>query len=201
MTSSDGFCSTLTFTPGELGQVYTGELPTPKHPTSNSPAVSSSQNTPMATPTSTIPTPSPLPSSSNHQRTSSNHSIAASPPPASLGPVMRPSSPTRSNSTSSIATQASYAHHAPGTVISNPPLVGGTLPGVMAGTSGLGFATAVPMTTPPQTPRSAASSVGGVKRAGDASESEREEGGNEKKKRRIAPTLVGGELDAPSPGA
>jgi len=51
------------------------------------------------------------------------------------------------------------------------------------------------MTTPPQTPRSATSSVSGVKR--DASESEREDAGangggqgQEKKRRRIAPTLV-----------
>jgi chromatin assembly factor 1 subunit B len=44
------------------------------------------------------------------------------------------------------------------------------------------------MTTPPQTPRSATSSVSGVKR--DASESEKEDGGHEKKKRRIAPSLV-----------
>jgi len=43
------------------------------------------------------------------------------------------------------------------------------------------------MTTPPQTPRSTTSSVSGVKR--DASESGAEEGGD-KKKRRIAPTLV-----------
>lgn len=43
------------------------------------------------------------------------------------------------------------------------------------------------MTTPPQTPRS---ELGlGAKR--DASESEREDGGNVKKKRRVAPTLVG----------
>lgn len=47
----------------------------------------------------------------------------------------------------------------------------------------------VPMTTPPQTPRSTASSVSGVKRE---SESEVEDGmGGERKKRRIAPTLVG----------
>jgi chromatin assembly factor 1 subunit B len=45
------------------------------------------------------------------------------------------------------------------------------------------------MTTPPQTPRSNTGSVSGVKRAGDASESDNE--GGEKKKRRIAPTLVG----------
>jgi chromatin assembly factor 1 subunit B len=56
--------------------------------------------------------------------------------------------------------------------------------------------TGMPMTTPPQTPRSTTSSVSGVKR--DASESESGEKddaslGGEKKKRRIAPTLVGAE--------
>lgn len=166
-----------------------GEVPTAKHhPINSSTAVSSSQNTPMATPTSTIPPPSPFPSS-NHHRTTSNHSLSGA--DSAYAPTMRPSSPTRSNSTSSIATQASYAHHAPGTVISNPPLVGGTLPGVVAGTTGLGFVSGVPLTTPPQTPRSTTSSVSGVKR--DASESEREDSGHEKKKRRIAPTLVKGE--------
>ncbi|KAG0645558.1 putative WD repeat-containing [Hyphodiscus hymeniophilus] len=190
MTSSDGFCSTLTFSPGELGQVYTGDIPTLKHPNLSSTAVSSSQNTPMATPTSIAP-PSPFPSGNHHQRTSSNYSVAPSPPPAPLGPTMRPSSPTRSNSTSSIATQASYATPSVGTIISNPPLVGGTIPGVTASNVGLGFVSGVPMSTPPQTPRSATSSVSGVKR--DASESEKEDGAHEKKKRRIAPSLVGAE--------
>jgi hypothetical protein len=48
------------------------------------------------------------------------------------------------------------------------------------------------MTTPPQTPRSAASSVSGVKRdAAGASESEKEDvGQGPAKKRRVAPTLV-----------
>lgn len=188
MTSSDGFCSTLTFSPGELGQAYTGEVPTAKHPTLSSTAVSSSQNTPMATPTSTFAPPSPFPSGNHHHRTSSNYSIAPSPPPAPIGTTVRPSSPTRSNSTSSIATQASYATPAAGTIISNPPLVAGTIPGVTAGNVGAGFVSGVPMTTPPQTPRSATSSVSGVKR--DASESEKEDGGHEKKKRRIAPSLV-----------
>ena len=196
MTSSDGFCSTLTFSPGELGQIYTGDVPTVKHPNLTSTAVSSSQNTPMATPTSIAP-PSPFPSSSNHHhRTSSSYSIAPSPPPAPLGPTMRPSSPTRSNSTSSVATQASYATPAAGTIISNPPLVGGTIPGVAAGNVGLGFGSGVPMSTPPQTPRSTTSSVSGVKR--DASESEKEDSSHEKKKRRIAPTLVNGERSAKS---
>ncbi|KAH6672199.1 WD40-repeat-containing domain protein [Halenospora varia] len=185
MTSSDGFCSTLTFSPGELGQVYAGEVPTAKHPMLNTTtAASSSQNTPMATPTSIAP-PSPFPAGGHHHRTSSNLSVAPSPPPAPTGQTMRPSSPTRSNSTSSIATQSSYATPAASTIMNNPPLVGGSLPGIAAGNS---FMTGLPMTTPPQTPRSTTSSVSGVKR--DATESGTEDAGGEKKKRRIAPTLV-----------
>lgn len=177
MTSSDGFCSTLTFAKGELGDLYTGEVPTAKHPMISNTAVSSSQNTPMATPTSIAP-PSPFPN--NHHRTSSTGIAAPSPPPG----MNRPSSPTRSNSTSSIATQSSYATPAAGTIISNPTLVGGSMPSIAAGNSFL------PMTTPPQTPRSTTSSVSGIKR--DASESEKEDGalGGEKKRRRIAPTVV-----------
>lgn len=195
MASSDGYCSTLTFSPGELGQVYTGEIGPGKTPQNNT-AASSAQNTPMATPTSTIPPPSSFPSSSHH-RTSSNQSVGPSPAAEVPFGSMRPSSPTRSNSTSSVATQSSFAHHAaPGTVISNPTLVGGSLPGVVAG--GAGFVSGVPMTTPPQTPRSTTSSVSGVKR--DASESEKEDNGQEKKKRRIAPTLLKTETSAPTSG-
>ncbi len=212
MTSSDGFCSTLTFAPGELGQIYTGEVPTAKHPTLSTTAVSSSQNTPMATPTSIAP-PSPFPASNSgsHHRTSS-YPIAPSPPPA---PMVQQSSPTRSNSTSSVATVASYANPATaaaaaasGTIISNPPLVTGSLPSI-AQTSGTGTGlsfmtgmpmTGMPMTTPPQTPRSATSSVSGVKR--DASESEKEDNGagGDKKRRKIAPTPVGEQSQGSSNG-
>jgi hypothetical protein len=85
------------------------------------------------------------------------------------------------------------------TVISNPTLVSGNMQGIGAANSTVGFVSGVPLTTPPQTPRSTASSVAGTKR--DAPESDiaedpltgkredREEGG-EKKKRRIAPTPV-----------
>ncbi|TVY38183.1 putative WD repeat-containing protein [Lachnellula occidentalis] len=188
MTSSDGFCSTLTFSPSELGEVYKGEVPTAKHPIIST---ASSQNTPMATPTAIAP-PSPFPSS-HHHRTSSNLSVAPSPPPSSSSNItgtIRPSSPTRSNSTSSIATQSSYA--TPGTIISNPTLVGGTLAGIAAGNS---FMAA----TPPQTPRSTTSSVSGFKRDAGASGSDVEDGGV-KKKRRIAPTLVES-TNSPSGGA
>lgn len=95
--------------------------------------------------------------------------------------------------------------------MSNPPLVSGSVPGITAGS----FAVpGVNMTTPPQTPRSAASSVsgavaGGVKRdAGGVSEDESAkeaagakdgagkkeavaDGGPAPKKRKIAPTLIG----------
>ncbi|EKD21811.1 WD domain-containing protein [Drepanopeziza brunnea f. sp. 'multigermtubi' MB_m1] len=175
MTSSDGFCSTLTFAPGELGQVYTGDVPTAKRP-SLSTAASSSQNTPMATPTAVAPS-SPF---SGHKRTSST--VAPS-PLAAPSPSIRPSSPTRSNSTSSVATQSS---HAPGTIISNPTLVGSSMPGVTAG-SNVGFVGGVPIATPPQTPLSTNEGVSGAKR--DASESQRDDG-VEKKRRRLAPTLV-----------
>ncbi|KAK0113327.1 hypothetical protein ONS96_014192 [Cadophora gregata f. sp. sojae] len=184
MTSSDGFCSTLTFAPGELGEKYVGDIPTAKQPSLT--AVSSSQNTPMATPTSIAP-PSPFPHS--HHRTSSTGLAAPSPPPQ---PNIRPSSPTRSNSTSSIATQSSYA---PGQIISNPTLVGSSIPSVTAG--GVGFVSSIPMSTPPQTPGSTSGSQSGVKR--DASESEREDGSHDKKRRRIAPTPVSEEK--PSTGA
>lgn len=71
--------------------------------------------------------------------------------------------------------------------MSNPTLLQGSMPpsapGLVAGMSFMGQ-------TPPQTPRSTTSSVSGVKR--EASESEKEDGsqGGQRKKRRIAPTLV-----------
>ncbi|KAH8816371.1 WD40-repeat-containing domain protein [Xylogone sp. PMI_703] len=195
MTSSDGFCSTLSFSPSELGQVYTDEVPTGKHSTVGASAVSSSQNTPMATPTNIAPQ-SPFHNSntllSTHHRTPSNPT-APSPSVSSIRPV-GPSSPTRSNSTSSVATQAStFTTPLPNTIISNPPLVSGSLPSISAtpsSSNSTGFVSGVPINTPPQTPRSTASSVSaaGVKR--EASESEKEDGGQEKKRRRVAPTLV-----------
>ncbi|EDN93387.1 hypothetical protein SS1G_09253 [Sclerotinia sclerotiorum 1980 UF-70] len=187
MTSSDGFCSTLTFTPGELGQIYDEEIPTAKRSLVSGSAVSSTQNTPMATPTAGIAPPSPFPISNNHHRTSSNPMVAPSPPPAPVT-TFRPSSPTRSNSTSSVATQSSYATPALGAIISNPTPLASSVPGIAAAN----IASGVPITTPPQTPRSASGSVAGIKRPGDASESEKEDvtAGHEKKKRRIAPTQI-----------
>lgn len=312
MTSSDGFCSTLTFEAGELGEVYAGPLAGPSAAVASASSLSvnagpftsttalglglerpssSAQVTPTQTPTAVAGAgySSPFPhqhhtasnsssgAGSKHQRSSSSTSVignvsatssgvgtgaggfstpvptplssvaAASPtPPAqnqgthiyepspipsaytnagfvtttpganNFSSYGRPGSPTRSNSTSSVATQASTLTGLAGfgfnqresasrdTIISNPPLVGGMVPSVGYGVGA----------TPPQTPRSTASSVvgTGIKRevseimGASGGESEKESDaigggsrgvgaraeGREKKRRRVAPTLVSG---------
>ncbi|KAI0839120.1 WD40 repeat-like protein [Hypoxylon sp. FL0890] len=177
--STDGFCSTLSFLPGELGQEYKGDLVGPKisaalgaaAPNSNQPT------TPIPTPTSAFAPPSPFP---NHQHRNSATSFAAPSPPATASFVSgRPSSPTRSNSTSSIATSVS--------VINNPPLIGGSLPSIAATNSGK--VTGMPIATPPETPGNSSNTAAGVKR--EASEAEKDESvASQPKKRRIAPTQV-----------
>lgn len=77
-------------------------------------------------------------------------------------------------------------------MISNPPLVTGSVPSVTASGSGSGRIVPAGVSTPPQTPRSTTSSVAGTKRdAAGASESEDNCGeGSKSKRRRIAPTVV-----------
>ncbi|KAH8899310.1 WD40 repeat-like protein [Thozetella sp. PMI_491] len=177
ITSSDGFCSTLAFSASELGQVYTGE----KQPLAAG-SSSSSQNTPVPTPTSVFAPPSPYQSNGSHHqhRNSTSSMTAPSPPPAASFVPARPSSPARSNSTSSVVTQVSQV---PANVISNPPLISGQVPGITATSSGK--VTGVPITTPPETPRSSNAIPTGTKRD---SESEVED--SQPKRRRIAPTLI-----------
>ncbi|KAH6900284.1 WD40-repeat-containing domain protein [Thelonectria olida] len=183
ISSSDGFCSTLSFSPGELGEVYKGEIASSKTQAGTS---TSSQTTPIPTPTTSFAPPSPFPNGSHHQhRNSASSFTAPSPPPSATLTSQRPSSPTRSNSTSSIATITTQSSTVPAGVVSNPTLISGNVPGIAAASSGK--VTGMPMTTPPETPRSTSGSVAGAKR--DASESEREEV-KEPKKRRIAPTLI-----------
>ncbi|KXH50643.1 WD repeat domain-containing protein [Colletotrichum salicis] len=191
VSSSDGFCSTLSFSPGELGQIYQGDLPTAKNPTAGSTGASTSnQTTPVPAPSSAFAPPSPFPNGSgHHHRNSASSFTAPSPPPAGFV-SQRPQSPARSNSTSSVATQSSN-------VVTNPSLIVGSVPGIAVANSTK--VTGVPITTPPETPRTNATTnptpatttagpvASGTKR--DASEGEKEEG-SEPKKRRIAPTLV-----------
>ncbi|KAJ6785017.1 hypothetical protein PWT90_06175 [Aphanocladium album] len=175
ISSSDGFCSTLSFASGELGEIYQGEV----GPPAKVPAASS-QNTPLATPTTAFAPPSPFPSGPHHQHRNSASSFTVPSPPASVSAAsQRPPSPARSNSASSVATQSSSK---PIGVVSNPTLISGTVPAVAATNSAK--VTGVPITTPPETP---VHTVAGSKR--DATDSEKEDT-KEPKKRRIAPTPV-----------
>ncbi|KAI9848939.1 MAG: hypothetical protein M1838_000319 [Thelocarpon superellum] len=211
MSSSDGFCSTLSFAPGELGQVYTGQVPTAHHPNISF-ATGSTQAISGATTASLTGLAKP----------NTGITIPPSPPP----PSVRGVSPSRSNSISSVATQSSLAQTPPPNLImSNPTTTLGNLPSLAAAstiinTTGHASASAsasanasasatptassgtiggIPLTTPPQTPMSGnistTSSVSGVsvlgkRDSGAASESEKEEAKEIVKKRRIAPTLV-----------
>ncbi|KAI5859653.1 WD40 repeat-like protein [Durotheca rogersii] len=180
ISSSDGFCSTLSFLPGELGQEYKGELVGPKISSAASAAVpASAQATPVPTPTSTFTPPSPFP---GHQHRNSATSFAAPSPPAMASFVSaRPASPARSNSTSSIATQVS--------IMNNPPLIGGSIPSIAATNSGK--VTGVPITTPPETPGSGVAIAAGVKReASENAPDDASTASSQSKKRRIAPTPV-----------
>ncbi|KAI2604559.1 WD40 repeat-like protein [Hypoxylon fragiforme] len=178
VSSSDGFCSTLSFAPGELGQEYKGELMGSKMSSAIGAAPSIQSTTPLPTPTSAFAPPSPFP---NHQHRNSATSFAAPSPPA-MGSFssVRPSSPARSNSTSSIATQVS--------VMNNPPLIGGSIPSIAATNSGK--VTGVPITTPPETPGSSNAATGGVKREATEIDKDDTSAGSQPKKRRVAPTPV-----------
>ena len=167
MSSSDGFCSNLTFNPGELGQVYSGHVLGAHH---SSPAIS----------TMSTAQPSPTTVSAPFFDKLSTPVLAPSASPVPLPPP----SPTRSNSASSIATQSSQ-------IVNNPTPTLGSVPSVAATNPSF---SGLPWTTPPQTPMSGVvsrpSSVSGsVLGKRDTSESEKEEAAVPKK-RRIAPTLV-----------
>ncbi|KAK0346494.1 Chromatin assembly factor 1 subunit [Friedmanniomyces endolithicus] len=203
MTSSDGFCSALTFSPGELGTVY--HQPTAGTPRQIPQSISvtkanSTASTPQATPTApSAPISAPLVPAPPRQPSAHNTPAPSipNPSPSPYTSAPRPASPARSMSVSSIATDASFARFVPDQnappVMNNPTPSMTSLPSVAAAGSNL------PLFTPPQTPghhvNGSASSVPGVvvgvKRPSDASEAASEEG--RERKRRIAPTLVEGQ--------
>ncbi|PSR87432.1 putative chromatin assembly factor 1 subunit B [Coniella lustricola] len=189
VTSSDGFCSAISFSPSDLGDALKND-PQKRRQEAAEAMASSTQTTPIPTPTSQFAPPSPFPSGPQHRHRDSMGSFTApSPPPAAAFANQRPSSPARSNSTSSVITQTSLAPTGP------PTLVAGSVPGLTATNSGK--VTGVPITTPPETPRSAGNSVTGQKR--ELSESEKDEAEKQPKKKRIAPTLISGPGVDPKP--
>ncbi|KAI1431685.1 WD40 repeat-like protein [Xylaria sp. CBS 124048] len=171
ISSSDGFCSTLAFESGDLGQEYKGDLVS-KIASSTATGISSNQATPLPTPTSSFAPPSPFPS--HQHRNSSTSFTTPSQTPTTSFVGARPSSPTRSNSASSAAS-----------IMNNPPLIGGSVPSLTASSSSK--VTGVPLTIPPETPQTP-SAASGIKR--DAPEKEKGETDGQPKRRRIAPIPV-----------
>ncbi|EMC94435.1 hypothetical protein BAUCODRAFT_124062 [Baudoinia panamericana UAMH 10762] len=208
MTSSDGFCSALTFAPGELGNIYQPPATAARHtPTPISVAVANSAaSTPQATPTNaSAPTPASFMPTLVRQPSSQNGTPAPpipNPTPSPFTSAPRPASPARSMSASSIATEASFAR-APDQ--NAPPTMNYPTPSLSFMPSVAAAGSSVPLFTPPQTPGHhvngsvgsvSSVSLAGMKRPSDASEAAVEEGQREKR-RRIAPTPVV-DFDAPA---
>ena len=160
MTSTDGFCSTIIFEPGELGEIHPGPAPITISSTAHS-----------------RPSPSII----------SNPSFPT--------PSARGSSPTRSNSSSSVATLSGFASSTPKISTVPPAALSASSPtstfaqptvsthsATSARTpsiSSTGFG------TPPETPTG---STVPQKRPETPAESSSDEG--KTKRRRIAPTLI-----------
>ena len=197
MTSSDGFCSSVTFAPGELGEKYTGPLAVHSRPQQTPAAINttgghaSNNSTPTPTPTTGSMSATATATAPPMQRQPSAGFPAS---PSSFVPA-RPGSPTRSNSVSSIATASSFA---PGTGdqsnMNAPTPAMSSVPSIAAANSG-----PVPMWTPPLTPahgqgatHSASSSVSGIpnigqvgRRESEMSESDRDDVSSTSKKREL----------------
>jgi len=177
MTSTDGFCSTIIFESGELGEVHPGPAPT--------------------TISSSVPLSRPSPS------TTSNPSF----PTPSGG---RATSPTRSNSSSSVATLSGYASStpkisqvppaalsapSPGSTFIQPTAVNSSHPQTTRNLSVSSTGSAAPLGTPPETPT--ATSTGMIPQKRDSEvpeptvvEASSSEDEPKSKKRRVAPTLI-----------
>ena len=159
MTSSDGFCSCLSFSPGELGQTHPG----PIHPKHSLHQASNAQ--PLASSSTSTP------SNPHHILPAMARQVSSGNTPSYPSPFagIRPTSPARSMSASSITTQASGValpdqHNI---TLSGPAPSVSTIPGVSASSgsssmTGTGNVAGVPLFTPPQTPMAAQGSGGGI---------------------------------------
>lgn len=194
MTSSDGFCSALTFAPGELGTVHHPQPSMARQtPTPISVArANSAASTPQATPTTTPAVPAMARQPSNQ----GNNGTIAPPPAPSASPFSQPARPVSPARSMSASSAASFAHppdqNAP-PVMNNPTPSMSSVPSMTA--AGSSSAGPLPLFTPPQTPGGPSANnsvtsgaVAGVKRESVASETS--EDSNREKRRRIAPTLV-----------
>ena len=157
MSSSDGFCSCLSFSPGELGQTHPGPIHS-KHQHHNSMSLPSSSSA-TSTPT---PNQTAVPVMSRQVSSGNMHSL---PSPFSAA---RPSSPTQPTSASSANTQTSTAvlPDQNNITTSGPAPSVGTIPSVSASSAsssitGPNNTAGVPLFTPPQTPMAGQGGAGG----------------------------------------
>ncbi|KAK6349307.1 hypothetical protein TWF730_010056 [Orbilia blumenaviensis] len=134
MTSTDGFCSVISFNPGELGNIYTA------NPISN----------PMAPVTSAL-SPPIIGAEPPVKRPPSPFLVSGS-----SGPRI-PVNPPRSGSAINTPTPFTPGSTADsGEVQSNPTPVVSTIPGVSTSVSGYSLGASTPWKTPPATPAAAA---------------------------------------------
>jgi chromatin assembly factor 1 subunit B len=204
MTSSDGFCSALTFAPGELGTIHYPPPNAPRHtPAPISVArANSATSTPQATPTTVPALPTMMARQSSNQSNSNTIAPPPAPSPSPFSHPARPASPARSMSASSTTSFAHPPDQNPPPAMNNPTPSMSSMPSMTA--AGSNVQSSLPLFTPPQTPGgsnvytgsmgNASSVVAGVKRESVASDTS--EDGTEEKRRRIAPTLV--EVDGAS---
>jgi len=196
ISSSDGFCSCLTFSPGELGTIWQAPATQTRHTPSQiatniPPGVGTS--TPSQTPTQANAPSIPRPPSSQGQAAGQSPFVPA-----------HPASPARSMSISSVTTQELHASlsdvNFEARAANNQTPQISNIPSLTAANPSAPSASGLPMFTPPQTPGS--SMVGttsslpaplprapstGTKREGtdDAVQAPAKE-----KRRRIQPTLI-----------
>ncbi|PNS16238.1 hypothetical protein CAC42_6345 [Sphaceloma murrayae] len=192
ISSSDGFCSSLTFNPGELGTQWHPPASVRQPPSQITIAASPGITTPSQTPTQATAPSIPRPPSSQSQPAGQSPFVAAHPSPARS---MSISSVTTQDLQASMADQSTEVRNA-----SNQTPQISSMPSVTAAT-GMN-AGGLPIFTPPQTPGSSMAgatsalssasaststqSAAGTKREGEVPE----HGPAQEKRRRIAPTLV-----------
>ncbi|KAI5272939.1 WD40 repeat-like protein [Aureobasidium subglaciale] len=182
ITSSDGFCSSLNFQPGELGVSYQ-HPPIPRH-------VPSMINT-AGSPSTTAASPASTPITASMPQLMRNPSSQGHGAP-SPSPFTMPGSPARSMSTVSVA----GSMPAPETSADTPEM--SSVPSLTAASSGTNMIGGMPMYTPPQTPGYVAATpvmpiTAPVSSTAITSNKRDNEGGEEAsrdKRRRIAPTLI-----------
>ena len=166
MTSTDGFCSTIIFEPGELGETHPGPAPSTVY------TASYSRPSPSTSATPAFPPPTPPLRATSPSGSNSTSSVATLPGFASA--------------TTKIPTVPLTALSAPSptSIFAQPTIIApysGSNRNPSVSSTG-----SAPLSTPPETP--IVTATFSHKREGDGAQPKAEE--PKSKKRRVAPTLI-----------